>query len=289
MASTTTKVFVGGPDRVTGTLLYAPAGTDCPVYADAETAVTDTLDAAFRDVGFLGEDGVTKSEGLNFATIKEYGGKTIARIRQDYNASFQLTVMEYNANVAKMLYGDDNVTVVAASATHGEIVAVRAGGPQPNAGVFVLRMIGLNDQRTLISVPNGQITTIGDQQFSRTAAAAHQVTIETLPDENGYDFYLFADDRVIQVAAVPTLTSALPAGRSVGEQIVITGTRFAAGGTSIVTAITIDGVTVPADTFTVIDANTIVATIPTGAAGASPIVVTNTTGASTTPLSYTVI
>lgn len=289
MSENTRKVLVGGPNRVTGTMLYGIYGTPVPVYADAATAITGTLDPDLRDCGFVGEDGVTKGEATSFSSIKEFGGKTIARILSDYNATFTVTLMEFNEHVAKLLYGDDNVTVIGESGSHGEIIAVRAGGGQADSGVFVLQLIGLNDQRTMFTMQNAQVTTIGDQSFTRTAAASHQVTIETLPDEDGYDFYMFVDDRVIAVAAVPTITSVLPAGESVGEHVTIKGTRFMAGGVALVTGasgVTIDGIN--ATDYTVVDKNTIVATIPVAAAGAAAVIVTNATGASA-PTNYTVV
>lgn len=288
MSENTRKVLVGGPNRTTGTMLYGVFGTPVPTYADAATAITATLDPELKDCGFVGEDGVTKGESTSFSSIKEFGGKTIARILSDYNATFTVTLMEFNQNVAELLYGEDNVTVIGESGSHGEIIAVRAGAGQTDSGVFVLQLIGLNDQRTMFTMQNAQVTTIGDQAFTRTAAASHQVTIETLPDEDGYDFYMFVDDRVISVAAVPTITSVLPAGRSVGEQVTIKGTRFMASGVSIVTAVSIDGVSLNADTYTVIDKNTIIATIPSGAAGAAAVIVTNGTGASAAT-NYTVV
>ena len=40
MSENTRKVLVGGPNRVTGTVLYGPYGTPVPTYADAATAVS---------------------------------------------------------------------------------------------------------------------------------------------------------------------------------------------------------------------------------------------------------
>ena len=81
----------------------------------------------------------------------------------------------------------------------------------------------------------------------------------------------------------PVIVSVTPAGQSVGEQVTITGSNFVG-----VTGITIDGVAVPAGTFTVIGTTTIVAEIPATAAGPSPVIVTTAAGPSNT-VSYTVV
>lgn len=88
----------------------------------------------------------------------------------------------------------------------------------------------------------------------------------------------WADD-----TSLPVITSVLPAGRSIGGQVTITGTEFDGA-----TAVTIDGVTVPTTTWTLIGSTTIIAEIPAGAVGASPVIVTTAAGASAS-VSYTVV
>lgn len=102
-------------------------------------------------------------------------------------------------------------------------------------------------------------------------------------DKGTYAFTLNSDGVVDQITSpvagdgTPILESVGPAGQAVGEQVVIRGYNFL--GT---TGITIDGQTVGALTekFSIIDANTIVATIPATVSGASPVIVTNAAGAS---------
>jgi len=87
----------------------------------------------------------------------------------------------------------------------------------------------------------------------------------------------------VGTAQAPVISSITPAGQSVGDQVEIVGSNFVG-----VTTITIDGVSVPAGTYTVQNASTIIATIPTGAVGASPVIVTTAAGASAA-VSYTVV
>lgn len=74
-------------------------------------------------------------------------------------------------------------------------------------------------------------------------------------------------------AVVPTITSVLPSGETVGEMVVITGQFFT--GT---TGITMDGETVVE--YEIISDSTIAMTIPASVTGAADVVVTNATGAS---------
>jgi hypothetical protein len=102
-------------------------------------------------------------------------------------------------------------------------------------------------------------------------------------DKGTYAFTLNSDGIVDQITSpvagdgTPLIESVGPAGQAVGEQVVIRGYNFT--GT---TGITIDAQAVGTATedFTVVDANTIVATIPATVAGAAEVIVTNAAGAS---------
>lgn len=78
----------------------------------------------------------------------------------------------------------------------------------------------------------------------------------------------------------PVITEVTPAGRSAGEQVVVSGSGFAGA-----TAVTIDAL--PAE-FMVVSSSTVVAVIPDTAAGTAPVVVTTAAGASE-PVDYTVV
>lgn len=90
---------------------------------------------------------------------------------------------------------------------------------------------------------------------------------------NPFEGWADADD-------TPAITTVLPAGQSVGEQVTISGSGLVGA-----TGVTIDGL---AAQYTVVGSSTIVATIPATAAGASPVIVTTAAGPSNT-VSYTVV
>lgn len=288
MSSSSRKVRTSGPDRVTGTILRGQsASVAYPKDSDGAGAFAFST-TNYWDLGFISDGGVTKSEAITVSKIKEFGGKTVARFQNEYNASFALSLLEYNENVAKCLYGAANVTVIPADGDHGEIIVAKAGNSPQVSVPWMIRMVGRNNQRTLYSIPLGMVTTTGDVTHVPTAAAAQPITIETLPDDDGYDFYMFDDDGNIgAVTAVPTLTSALPSGKGTGQTVLIKGTRFKAAGVDIVTgaAGVKFGATNAADYY-VVDANTIAAVLPSGSAGSVNITVTNTTGTSSA-LAYT--
>lgn len=77
-------------------------------------------------------------------------------------------------------------------------------------------------------------------------------------------------------ASAPVIVSALPSGAATGALVTIKGYYFT--GVSGASGVKFGGSN--ATNYTVVDDSTIIATMPTGSAGAANIVVTNTTGAS---------
>ena len=84
-------------------------------------------------------------------------------------------------------------------------------------------------------------------------------------------------------AAAPTITSITPTGKSIGDQVTITGTGFTG-----VTAVKFGTIVLDVDTYTVVGASTIVATIPPLSSGVQAVTVTNATGVSAAT-NYTVV
>lgn len=79
-----------------------------------------------------------------------------------------------------------------------------------------------------------------------------------------------------ETGAVPTISAASPSAVSVGNQVSITGLRF----TGVTGATGVKFNAINATSYTVVSDTLIVATMPAGAAGSAPIIVTNGTGAS---------
>jgi len=87
---------------------------------------------------------------------------------------------------------------------------------------------------------------------------------------------------VVVTQPVPQITSALPSGAATGALVTITGSYF----TTVTGAAGVKFGATNATNYSIVSDSTIVATMPTGTAGAANIVVTNTTGASAA-FSYT--
>lgn len=191
MAVNASQVLIGSPDQATtGAILSAPLGTTLP------TSATDTLDEAFVDSGFVSEDGLTLAPGVSTADVREWGGSLVRRILQSFDGTLSWAMLETNEAALRAAFGDEYVNVVAASAAHGKQITARLGAHLPAAKSWVFRMKDGNN-RIMIVVPNGQITTVNDISFTSSDAIAWSVELSCYPDATGESIYVMTDDGAI--------------------------------------------------------------------------------------------
>jgi len=178
MANTAANVTVGKP-KVGGAIYVAPLGSTLP------TDSTTALDAAFKCLGYVSEDGVTNSNSPESDNVKAWGGDTVLVLQTDRPDSFALTLLEgLNKDVLETIYGSSNVTVdaqgnITVKATADEMVG--------HAWVFEMIMKGNRAKRTVI--PNGTISELGDIVYKDDEAVGYNVTIQDVPDASGVYHY----------------------------------------------------------------------------------------------------
>ncbi|MGC4964242.1 hypothetical protein [Gordonia sp. DT101] len=161
--------------RVGGALRNAPVGTTAPT--DASTA----LDAAFKDLGYISEDGFTEAIERSADKKRALGGSVIRTVQTEYGATVSFVFMEsLKLDVLKRVYGESNVTVEAAT---GEITVRKNKKPLP----IESWVIDLEDGDVLDRsyIARGQITEIGETVKTHGDLAVFEVTLEALEDEDG--------------------------------------------------------------------------------------------------------
>jgi hypothetical protein len=189
MALDASRVLVGTADQTgaVGAIYSAPIGTTLP------TSAVDTLNSAFTDSGYVSEDGLTFAPDLSTADINEWNGALVRRIKEKFDGSLSWSHLETNEASLKNTFGDSNVTVTAANATHGNQIAVAIDGDLPAAKSWAFKLKD-GDNRILIVVPNGQVTDVEDVSFKASEAIMWGVTLSCYPDESGNSLYIYADD-----------------------------------------------------------------------------------------------
>lgn len=179
MAQTSKNVVYSKP-AAGGAVWSAPAGTAVPT--DATTA----LDKAFVSLGYISEDGVAENGSINVTTLKAYGGTIVLAIEGGNDVTYTFTPIEYgNPAVQKELWGQGNVELDEGQA----LKTVKVGDGAHDRRVYVFEHVLSNGTIERDVLPAAQVTSVGTNTYSSTAALGPEVTLTPYPDESGYKAY----------------------------------------------------------------------------------------------------
>lgn len=169
-----------GKPKVSGAVYRAPKGTTLP------TDATTTLAAAYKDMGYISEDGVTNSNSPDTDKVSAWGGQTVLVITNEKADSFKLTFLEaLNPNVLETVYGADNVTVDST----GKIITITANAAALEEYVYVIDLALKGGALKRIVIPDGSLSEVGDIVYKDAEAIGYEVTLECLPDSTGASHY----------------------------------------------------------------------------------------------------
>ncbi|TDP29760.1 IPT/TIG domain-containing protein [Nocardia ignorata] len=189
------------------------------------------------------------------------------------------------------LYSGMDLSAVTADATTNEIQYNDPTSPSTRYHRLIFGMVdgdGADAIYILRILPRAIVTEVGEQSWSQDGALNYNITWAGKIDSTlGYSLKnvicgpgvanLVASMGFSATAAVPTVTSHLPAGSLAaagGESVVLKGNHFTG-----VSAVTVGGTA--ATDYTLVDDNTLAITTPAKTAGSHNVIVTNATGPST--------
>lgn len=165
-----------GKPKAAGAVFRAPSGTALPT--DANTALAE----AYKELGYVSEDGVTNNNSPDSDTIKAWGGQTVLVVVNEKTDEWTLTFLESgNIDVLKTVYGDANVTV---NDTTG-MITVTANADQLPEAVYVIDMRLNGGGLKRVVIPNGSISEIGEIVYKDDEPIGYEVTLQALPTEAG--------------------------------------------------------------------------------------------------------
>lgn len=169
-----------GKPKVAGAVFRAPLGTTLPT--DATTA----LGAAFKELGYVSEDGVTNNNTPDSDTIKAWGGNTVLVVQNEMTDEWTLTLIEsLNPEVLKAVYGDARVTVDSQAGT----ITVQATADQRIDAAYVIDMIMKGGALKRVVIPNGSMSELGEIVYKDDEAVGYELTLNALPDTAGVQHY----------------------------------------------------------------------------------------------------
>lgn len=161
-----------------GYFFLAPSGTTLP------TDNTTTLDAAFLNMGFLGDDGVNFSDSSSTETAYDANGDSIATSQGEIEKTFTVTFREIKKDSLAVLYGSANVTDADGKLT------VHDKGPNDATyvGVFEIRLKDGRKWRRV--VPQCQPGELGDQTIVYNELVGRELTMAALLDSTSGSYYI---------------------------------------------------------------------------------------------------
>lgn len=163
-----------------GYFFCAPVGTALP------TDEKSQLDAAFKVLGYVSEDGYTETVDEDSDDIVDMNGTQIAVGQGSRTESGQVTLAEIKAQTLKVMYGEDNVTDANGTIT------VKHNSDSHSTFSYVLELLLRDGRKWRKVVPNGYSSELDDLQISSSELAARALTIKYLGDADGntcYDYY----------------------------------------------------------------------------------------------------
>jgi hypothetical protein len=186
MANTASNVVAGVP-LATGGILIGELSAAAPTTASG--ALT-----GFSAAGYIGDSGVVETNERSTDKIRAWGGDTVKVVQTEHNVSYQFTFLEtLNADVLKAVYGEDNVTTTAATASTGTLHEVAINGATLPHKSYVFEVKD-GDAKIRIYIPDGQITEVGDVTYSDGEVVGYEVTVEAFGDDLGNKAYKYLDN-----------------------------------------------------------------------------------------------
>ena len=165
--------------KIGGAVSSAVLGTTLP------TNAKDTLNEAFKTLGYISEDGLTNENSPESEEVKAWGGQTVLSSQTDKKDTFKFKLIEgLNIDVLKEVYGEDNVTGTLATG-----ITVKANASELPEHVLVIDMILKNGSVKRIVIPRGKVSEIGEIGYKDGEPVGYELTITALPDDQENNHY----------------------------------------------------------------------------------------------------
>lgn len=178
MANNSQNAIVGKPS-VLGGIFVAPLGTALP------TNESTALSNAYTSVGYLTDAGLVRGRKVDSETKRAWGGDPLVVLDKGKTRTAKFGFAEYlNAQVQKLVHGEDNVTETAATSTVGRKLVIKDKDVVLPHYVWVVQLFHGSAVGRII-FPDAQLTEFDDITYKDDDIAAYPVTLTQFANANG--------------------------------------------------------------------------------------------------------
>ena len=162
-----------------GAIFRAPLGTALP------KSYSENLDAAFKNLGYVSEDGIVNGNSPSGDKVRAWGGSTVLNYMEDKPDTFQMKLLEaFNSDVLKTIYREKNVKVD----TNGDI-AVTVTAEDMEQFCWVIDMILKGGRAKRIVIPVASIVEMQEINYRDNEPIGYGITLAAEPDASGAYHY----------------------------------------------------------------------------------------------------
>jgi len=159
---------------VTGAVYLAPSGTTLPT--DSSLA----LNEAFKNVGYISEDGIVETPEEDNTEIRAWqNGDIVRRVQASHEIQYQFMMIETNEVSLEAYYGNYEA---------GDVLVT---GEQLPRQCMVIETIDEGKIRRRVA-PDAQVIERGELSLTNEEATGYDVTFTCYPDTDGVKVYLYA-------------------------------------------------------------------------------------------------
>lgn len=170
-----------GIGLATGMFFHAPAGTELPKYP------AEKLDAAWKSIGDVSEDGIKLTTDKSTEAIKNWANVIRRVVMKDHSEKIQCSIIDTTEESLKATLGSSNVKVTAPDNTHGTLIEASLSSgelPPPEAFLWLMKD---GDDMMGIGCTEGQVMSVDNVSFKPGTTINWTPTITAMGDD-GFKF-----------------------------------------------------------------------------------------------------